>query len=407
MRTEADLRGAAAAHGLSVTALERVPMPGDPSSTTLATRMTFDDPWAAARLLYELAQEDAADPVVRAWALDLQAAASRWLGEPIGSPTRSSALVDELARTIHGNVQEQILFIHEPKETFQSARVTMATQAGDCDDHARLVYALARAAGLKAKLIFLEDDAQPVHVVAQIEDSRGYQWAETTIDAEYGEPPLQAYARLKQDVARGLAADPFAKNGMGFLAIVTPGDVLAFRKTWDPYVTGVAKAAVACADEQDAKVAGSGDDRRLDSGSIMALWNAYAGLPDVEIVEGAPEILTFFQSTVLKVGQQYVPAIRASCPDATLPAPPSVDIQAQVIGRVEGLGILAHGVLQIIGMGAGGALDTLGAAASVATSPTTQNTIRIVAVSAAVLGAAYLALTFLPRRKRNPRRRRR
>lgn len=363
MRTEADLRGAAAAHGLSVTALERVPMPGDPSSTTLATRMTFDDPWAAARLLYELAQEDAADPVVRAWALDLQAAASRWLGEPIGSPTRSSALVDELARTIHGNVQEQILFIHEPKETFQSARVTMATQAGDCDDHARLVYALARAAGLKAKLIFLEDDAQPVHVVAQIEDSRGYQWAETTIDAAYGEPPLQAYARLKKDVARGLAADPFqqggAANGLGFLGLdfVTPQDVRD-RK-------GELNAAVETLDADLVKCTAL-DASTLDGwNQFVAEWRTFA----------ADDPGFFSAGSQGRQAAEYAERIRewqerageAGCTLSSPKLPLAKD--DPIVG-----------------------------------------TVKVVAISAAVLGVAYVAvqgLAFLPRRKKNPRRRRR
>jgi hypothetical protein len=405
VRTEADLRSAAAAAGLTVAGAELVPMPGDPSRSVVASRMVFDDPWAAARFLVAEAKEDATDPIVRAWSLAMLARTRRERGERGSQVSRE--LAQAFARTIHGNVQDAIAFVHEPKETFQSARVTMMAGAGDCDDHARLVYALARAGGLPATMTFLEEDEQPVHVVAKI----GGAWAETTIPAEFGEAPLAAYARLSSEGVP-LAADPFkadAARELGELAFVTPGDVLAFRQTWNPYVVGVANASIACADELDAKSAGAGDDRRVDAGSIMTLWNLYSGWSDVEIVEAAGDILKSFQQTVLKVGQVYAPAIHASCPDVALPAPPSTDVQAQVIGRVEGLGILAHGVLQILGMGAGGALATLGAAAAIATSTTTADTVKVVAIAAAVLGVAYVAwqgLSLVPR-KRNPRRRRR
>ena len=126
-------------------------------------------------------------------------------------------------------MQTYVKFVHEPVETFQSARVTMQTGAGDCDDHARLLYALAVAGNLPAKLVFFEQDDQPVHVVAQLEDADGtWQWAETTIDAAYGEEPHDALARLdgQLDAANNPlshAAQPIA----GPWGFVTPGDVQA------------------------------------------------------------------------------------------------------------------------------------------------------------------------------------
>jgi hypothetical protein len=80
----------------------------------------------------------------------------------------------------------------------------------------------------------------------------------------------------------------------------------------------------------------------------------------------AGDILRYFQRTVLKVGQVYEPQIAKDCPAIALPAPPSLDLQQQTIARIEGLGILAHGVLQLIGIGASGALDTIGSIGSTA-----------------------------------------
>lgn len=201
MRTAADLVRAARLAGARVEQVERVPMPGYPWQSTIAARISFDDPWAAARLLKLLADQDAADPYVRAWALAILRECFD-SGEcddrgPGLSPQANNAFV----RAVHRNVQAQVRFIREPRETFQSARVTMAALAGDCDDHARLVHALARAGGAYSRLAFLEQDGQPVHVVSLLRDltvdgAPRYRWAETTIGAAYGEDPRFAYRRL-------------------------------------------------------------------------------------------------------------------------------------------------------------------------------------------------------------------
>ena len=71
-RTTTDLARVAKRAGLQIVNVERVPVAGGaPGETTLASRMRFEDPWAAARLLDALADEDAGDPVVRAWSLDM------------------------------------------------------------------------------------------------------------------------------------------------------------------------------------------------------------------------------------------------------------------------------------------------------------------------------------------------
>jgi len=87
---------------------------------------------------------------------------------------------------------------------------TLASGSGDCDDHARPVFALALAGGLPAAIAFLHHggpSAQPTHAVAQLGLGGRLRWAETTIDAAFGEHPLDAAIRLglvtaRQDLAR-------------------------------------------------------------------------------------------------------------------------------------------------------------------------------------------------------------
>jgi transglutaminase superfamily protein len=197
VRTPADLLTAAEQAGLSVESIEWVPAAG--GRMTLAARFSFTDPWAAARLLATLAEQDAADPFVRAWALDILRACTGRKGLTLSGPNMPPDLRDYYARCVHGNVQAQIKFLPEPRETFQSARETIEAGAGDCDDHARLVHALMRAGGLHSRLHFFAKDKQPVHVTDKVRLSNGaYSWAETTIPAEFGEEPFAAYRRLRR-----------------------------------------------------------------------------------------------------------------------------------------------------------------------------------------------------------------
>jgi hypothetical protein len=391
MRDRADLEGAAARAGLTIRQIETLP------DGRIVSRMTFTDPWAAARLLADLTDQDADDPVVRSWAFEILGAVADELGESDAGPTLSPELLAAFVRALYQNVQRQIFFRHERTETFQSARETMHLRAGDCDDHARLLVALARSAGVDAQLVFFDDNDQPSHAVSVLRDAEGWWWAETTIDARFGEPPLEALGRL-QDEGVDLGANPFEQSGTsGIGALVTPGDVLAYRQTWDDYVTGTARAALACAAALDAAAPGSlaAQTERTNSDAIMLRWNEYAGWDDDAIVLEAAGILESFQDTVLKVGQFYQPAIAADCPAIVLPTPPTTAVQAQVIGRIEGLGILTHGVLQLLGKGAGGALDTLGAIALAPTTPGFWSGAQVLAVSAAVVAAALLGREIL------------
>jgi Transglutaminase-like superfamily len=272
MRTPSDLLDAAKSAGLDVTGIELVPIAG--GGHAYSARMTFEDPWAAARLLTELAAEDAGDPVVRAWAQEIAEATAEATGETEG-PGVSGELRDAIARALHANVQSQIRFVHEPVETFQSARVTMQVGEGDCDDHARLLYALAGAVAIPAVMTFFEeeDEGQPVpaHAVVRLQDSDGsWQWAETTIDADYGEEPHDALDRLMPaDGANPLSHVAGARAGAGGgqvggisgpFGFVTPSDVQARKDQVNAEVEATDVDVVNC--------------KTLDSGTLSA-WNLF------------------------------------------------------------------------------------------------------------------------------------
>jgi hypothetical protein len=264
MRSAADLRSAARRAGMTLLELERVPAPGG-AGWTWSARMRFTDPWAAARLLQILSDEDAGDPVVVAWALEISAAALEHAGLAGQGPTMTPEMRSVVGAAIAQNVQAQIRFIHEPHERFQSARDTMAAGAGDCDDHARLVYALGRAAGLPAKLVFFDEDNEPVHVVSQLGDGIGMRWAETTIGADFGEHPYAALERVGADAS----ADPMTAPGVGFLGLdfVTPGDVASRKEQLNAAVAALDSDAVHCA-SIDARTLGAWDE-------FVAAWRGF------------------------------------------------------------------------------------------------------------------------------------
>jgi transglutaminase-like putative cysteine protease len=94
-----------------------------------------------------------------------------------------------------------------PGEWFQPVAYTLA-HGGDCEDLAALVVALARALGLPARVVWMEEDPRlPLnHVSAQIFARGVWLWAEATVPgARLGEEPHAAVARTGRAVA-GLSA---------------------------------------------------------------------------------------------------------------------------------------------------------------------------------------------------------
>ena len=183
-------------------------------------RVTCPDGWAAARFLLAQALEDASTPAARAMALDLR-----------------TTSIDEAdyVRRVFELVKDRVAFVREIGEVFTRSDYTLAVGAGDCDDHARVVYTLLRAAGVPARLAFLyrRGDKGPRHVLAQAMVNGRWTWLETTIDAEMGEHPYEAARRLgklraRQDIAtevRFMTEADLAPLPAGFATRTTPAQL--------------------------------------------------------------------------------------------------------------------------------------------------------------------------------------
>jgi len=103
-------------------------------------------------------------------------------------------------------ILDTVHFSPEVGEIFQGTMWTLSSGVGDCDDHARVVYALLVAGGVPARLSFLSKNGAPSHVWA--EAFLGSRWVplETTLDAAFGEDPVAAAVRLgviRADIGRG------------------------------------------------------------------------------------------------------------------------------------------------------------------------------------------------------------
>ena len=139
-------------------------------------------PMAAARLLQAFADTDAAadpdafDPELLAFLSSLRA--------------------QERAAAALQYIQEHVAFREEAGEQFVSPSATLRLGYGDCDDSARALLSLARTLGVRGRLVFFLQDAQPAHVTAQLWDGRAWRWAEATIAARFGEHPFAAYQRI-------------------------------------------------------------------------------------------------------------------------------------------------------------------------------------------------------------------
>lgn len=229
-RTREDLARAAAAAGAVLLSTDLVQLRD--GTWTLSGKFGFDDPWAAARLLCILAEEDAADPAVAAWALSILEHTADALGLEPGDPR----LLDAFAAAVHANVQTFIRFEPEVGEQFQSAATTMIEGVGDCDCQARLVHALLRSVGQVSEIRFFEQGGEPVHAVAAADTTDGPAWMETTIAADFGEHPQAAYRRL------GLASAG-ARPDIGGSA---HDDVVALQTRLEDAFVATALAVEAC-----------------------------------------------------------------------------------------------------------------------------------------------------------------
>lgn len=160
----------------------------------LVGRVVCADGWGAFRMLVSEAEEDAQRPDVQQIALMLRVAA----------PDDAA-----FARAVHDYVRRGVRFVREKGEVFTSTTTTLAMGYGDCDDHARAVYAIALAGGLATRMAGLHKPfaTGPSHAVTQLGVDGMWWWAETTVPAWFGEQPYDAARRLgllseREDIAK-------------------------------------------------------------------------------------------------------------------------------------------------------------------------------------------------------------
>ena len=143
---------------------------------------------AKVRLLAALADYDSKHPEIMRLAEKLAASAN---GEPWA-----------VAQTIHAFVRDGVRHTPEPREKFQPTGRTLALGIGDCDDTARAVMALLKAAGLRGGLLTL--GKPPRHVSAAVQLGGGWRWLDASLAARAGEHPLAAAKRLGLKVRQDL-----------------------------------------------------------------------------------------------------------------------------------------------------------------------------------------------------------
>lgn len=172
-------------------------------------------------------------------------------------------------------------------------------------------------------------------------------------------------------------------------AIVTPTDILAYRQMWDEYVLDTVRVMYSCAGAYQS-LSVNPSTSPVDAATMQALatqlnaggvalyaqWNVFANTSSATIVLEGATILQSFQTTVQAAGAQRQTIAQGQCSlsYATEPAgqlvsaspPPDPATQVTVIQHIEGLGILAAGLLEILGETTGYGLQTIGSAAQVA-----------------------------------------
>lgn len=183
MHTETQLRRAAHNAGCRVLSIREVETP---VGRVLCARFEGKDNEAAFRLLSEFSLDDVGDPVARTLGLDIR---QRFGPDQV-----------RMAKALQQWVKDHISYLPEPTETFQAPWYTIRTGVGDCDDHANLVHAIARNAGMKARVVPVRNkEGKITHACTQINVEGVWSWTETTIDADFDEPPRAAAARLRTE----------------------------------------------------------------------------------------------------------------------------------------------------------------------------------------------------------------
>jgi hypothetical protein len=363
-------------------------------------------------------REGKIDAGVKQWALDCLKSKGLDGRDQNTTPAKQAAAILDCLRAA-------TVYTPDPygTESVQSAGATLCLRpnlcirGGDCDDLTVALGSMYLSIGLPTQIVKQNfGGTAQEHVLIAVYDGSDWRYADPSTKMPFGsaapavdevwvdpmgpvgplgeaQPEMVTLGKISavRHIHRG-STTPHWGLGQATHGVVTPGDVLAYRSLWDDFVMGTARAAASCSAAWKAAADGTGpipnasefaappDQKTLQlwananqniSDSITSSWNQHAGLQDWEIVASAGDILVDFQKVVTDVGNFYQPQVKRDCPTLALPDPPGLGLQQQVVGQVEGLGILAHGVLQLFTKGAGGALEAYQTLGQKLTNPST------------------------------------
>jgi len=175
--------------------LSRLPSPEAAPVLEISPRMGAGPRTA---LLNALADEGSWTGPIRAWARSLAPRGSR----------RTAA--DVAAQVLRG-VRARVDYLPDPAgsaDFFARVPWILQTGADDCEGLSVLFVALARASGLAASVVWLDQPGAPQnHVSARVYlPGAGWTWAECSVPAALGEHPYDAVRRYRASRARGIVA---------------------------------------------------------------------------------------------------------------------------------------------------------------------------------------------------------
>lgn len=348
------------------------------------------------------------DPRVRAWATDKLVAA----GNPPGARDKMQVILDAFRKQVHyvsDPVQTEAMYGAVQTLCLDDQKA-LCMRGADCDDQSIAYGAALMSVGIPVQVVgasYKDPTDLPVHVYIQAQDDAG-QWVpiDPTTKYEVGSvhPPARTWIvdPNKGVGAAGLPGGDFVGVGRAperseanmlsirgrqfGLGIVTPTNILSYRNAWNQYVVDTVSVAQGCAaayastaaTQTDAttkaELTGIGQAIQAQATALLAQWNVYANVSDATIVLQGASILQSFQQTVLSAGQvrENVSTGALACAPTYVNAAgvvttwaPGVDpsVQVQIISTIEGLGILASGVLQILLQTTGNSLQAVGSAA--------------------------------------------
>ena len=386
--------------------LTRRPHPGGRKGAMLSLAEVAKRAWAAR-----------ADPRVRALALG-------WLqdaGYPQSRREQVQTIVDGFRRKAGAYVPDPFMveFMASPVQTLCLDEHGLCLAGYDCDDATISCLALCYAIGLQRLWAVAasygrpgDDPNTPTHVYFAFADERGNK---IRADATGTEPVGTVVRFVKEwwvdpsegavrDLENGLsggefvgiagrpalaaaAADEWGALWLGGrpvvgLGLTLPHEVYEYRRIWEPYVAGTVDALRLCSDAiqtQSDSIATSdpsrattlklyADGARQNADFLASEWNAYRDTSAANVMLGAADILLFFQRTVLQAGT-YAQSSGADCPGVPFPPPTPLEEQNSVILALQDAQVIGAGSLQLLAIGASGALQAVGAAVRTVTHP--------------------------------------